>query len=137
MVGDIKQYLHYKLTRSYFNEKEVLDNLSLTLRRTLLKQMYEQALKKVELFSHCSEDFVDEIMLRMVSEFSSPYSVIISQGAIGNSMYIIRKGVSAVYRGYTREDIQSAVILGPGQAFGEISLLYVTWTTFYFCCFQF
>ena len=38
-------------------------------------------------------------------------------------MYIIRKGFTAVYRGYTRRDIQSAVILGAGQAFGEISLL--------------
>lgn len=38
-------------------------------------------------------------------------------------MYIIRKGFTAVYRGFTRRDIQSAVILGAGQAFGEISLL--------------
>ena len=38
-------------------------------------------------------------------------------------MFVIRKGFCAVYRGLSIADVQSAVILGKGQAFGEISLL--------------
>ena len=123
MVSDIRTYLHYKHSRSYFDEKAVISGLSIALQRKILKHMYEVAMKKVELFKHCSDDFLTELMLRMRTEFAHPYSIIISQGSIGDCMYIIRRGCCAVYRGFTKRNVKSAVILSQGQAFGEIALL--------------
>ena len=93
------------------------------LRRKVLQQVYGAAMQKVDLFKQCGDDFLAELMLKMRTEFAYPYAIIIHQGAIGDTMYIIRKGYGAVYRGKTRKDIQSTVILGAGQAFGEIALL--------------
>lgn len=86
-------------------------------------------MQKVDLFKQCGDDFLAELMLKMRSEFASPYAIIIPQGSIGDTMFIVRKGYAAVYRGHTRKDIQSAVILGAGQAFGEIAV----WTLCSLC----
>merc|ERR1712202_23329 len=115
MVNSIRNYLAYKSSHSYFDEQSAISGLSLSLRRKILKHIYERAMKKVELFKHCSPEFITELMLKMQSEFASPYSIVVQQGSIGHSMYIIRKGNAAVYRGVTRNDISSAVILGAGQ----------------------
>merc|ERR1712096_377755 len=89
----------------------------------LMQHMHEEAVKKVEFFRYLSDNFITELMFKMSSEFYSPFSIIIGQGSIGASMYVVRKGFAAVYRGGSRQSISSTVILGPGQAFGEISLL--------------
>ena len=65
-------YLHYKSEHSYCHEKSVLSGLSLSLRRKIMQQMYQAAMKKVEFFQHLSDDFITELMLKMRSEFASP-----------------------------------------------------------------
>ena len=123
LVMDIKTYLHYKSSRSYFDEKTVLDGLSVSLKQKVLNLMFETSMKRVELFSKSSKLFLTELMTRMKSEFAAPFSLIICENAVADSMYIIRRGFCAVYKGHEREDVQSAIIMGPGQAFGEIALL--------------
>jgi len=123
LVADIKTYMHYKSSRSYFDEKAVISGLSVSLKRKVLKYMFENALKRVDLFRDSSAEFLTELMVRMQSEFASPFSLIISENSVGDSMYIVRRGFCAVYKGVERSDVESAIIMGPGQAFGEIALL--------------
>merc|ERR1712096_126108 len=80
-------------------------------------------MKQLEIFAECSDEFIAELMLAMRLDFASPFSIIIQQGSVGHSMYIIRKGFAAVYRGHSKQDVASTVILGAGQAVGEIALL--------------
>ena len=123
LVTDIKTYIHYKSSRSYYDEKAVLNGLSLSLKQKVLNFMFKNALKRVELFSNCSTLFLTELMVRMKSEFAAPFSLIIQENAVADSMYIVQRGFCAVYKGHERDDVQSAIIMGPGQAFGEIALL--------------
>ena len=59
-----------------------MENLSLTLRRKVLQQVYGAAMMKVELFQRCGDDFLAELMLKMRSEFAAPYQLIIPQGGM-------------------------------------------------------
>ena len=88
MVNAIRTYLAYKSSHSYFDEQSVISGLSLSLRRKILKHIYERAMKKVELFKHCSPEFITELMLKMHSEFASPYSIVVQQGVSTHSQYL-------------------------------------------------
>ena len=39
MVSGMKRYLHYKASRSYYDEQTVMNGLSLALRRKILQEM--------------------------------------------------------------------------------------------------
>ena len=126
LMNDINTYIHYRSSRSYYDEKVVLDGLSLSLKQKVLNFMFEGSLKRVTLFSNSSTLFLTELMARMTSEYAAPFSLIIVENAVADSMYVIRKGFCAVYKGEEEQDttkIESAIIMGPGQAFGEIALI--------------
>lgn len=125
MVNDIRSYLHYKSSQAYYEENAIIQGLSVSLRRDILRHIFNSTMQQVELFQHLqfSDAFLSELMLALRPEFAAPFCVLIKQGSIGDAMYSIRKGYAAAYRGKTRKDVQSAVILGPGQEFGEVSLL--------------
>ena len=91
----------------------MLDGLSTSLRQKVLNFMFGNALKRVELFSNSSPQFLTELMIRMKSEFAAPFSLVICENAVADSMCVIRKGFCAVYKGDDKENIESAIIMGP------------------------
>ena len=95
----------------------MLNGLSVSLKQKVLKFMFENSLKRVDLFRDCSAEFLTELMVRMQAEFASPFSVVIAEDSVGHSMYIVRRGFCAVYKGETRDDVERAIIIGPGQAY--------------------
>ena len=118
LVTETKKYFHYKNNRNYFNQSIIMNNLPQSLKRQVVKHMYADFLTQLPIFKGIESEFLNEVMLNLKTEFFVPYSVVVSRGQIGSSMYIIRNGKCGVYK-----DEHSAVILGIGQSFGEISLL--------------
>jgi CRP/FNR family transcriptional regulator, cyclic AMP receptor protein len=77
-----------------------------------------ESLRKVPLFAGLEKREL-ELLARLIKEQSySRGSVIVKSGAGGHGLYIVKQGRVRVVR-----DGQSIATLGPGQFFGEISVL--------------
>lgn len=124
LMNDIRTYLHYKNTQMYYNEAAVISSLSLPLQKRINQQIYSKSMEEIELFKHIKNSaFLSEIILKLKSEFAQPYQLICKQGEVADSMYMIRKGVAASFKGVKVKDIKSAALMSSGQGFDEIALL--------------
>ena len=124
LINDVKTYLRYKNTQKYYDEAAMMRSLSLPLQKRILNQIYAGSLSQIELFQTVKNSgFLAEIMLKLKSEFAQPYQLICKEGDVADSMYMIRKGVAAAFKGKNVKDIKSALMLVKGQGFDEIGLL--------------
>ena len=82
-----------------FDEKSVLADLPVQLRKDIFDNLYTDALKGVPIFKGCSNQFMTEVCLRM-SPISYPqFHPVYCQGELGVDMYFITKGAVAVILG--------------------------------------
>ncbi|MDY0088004.1 MAG: cyclic nucleotide-binding domain-containing protein [Coriobacteriia bacterium] len=79
---------------------------------------YEQILARVPLFARCTPDELASLTaLALVNEFSAE-QIIVTQNTPGTAFYVILEGHVEVVR-----DGESISTLGPGEFFGEMSLM--------------
>lgn len=82
--------------------------------------LYQPTLKKEQ-----QDHFVDRILAKLEPFFSNPEDVIVKQGTIANSMYIISRGqcfVNIIQP--NQKEIYNFKFLNQGDHFGIVSLIY-------------
>jgi CRP/FNR family transcriptional regulator, cyclic AMP receptor protein len=75
-------------------------------------------LKGVQMFSACTEKELAQIARACDELTVEPGAMVVEEGAAGEDFYLVGTGEAEVVRGG-----QSVATLGPGQYFGELSLL--------------
>jgi CRP-like cAMP-binding protein len=79
---------------------------------------YKVDLSKIWLFSSCSNKELNTIRKNLEAEITKPGKVLVKEGDIGQEFYLIVDGKASVKR-----NNRKAATLGPGDYFGELSLL--------------
>lgn len=79
-IDEIKMYFFYKTSRTFFEEKVLLDALSDTLKRKVVQHMHGPIIEAIPLFSDCSKAFIIELLLQLDTDFVSPYSIVVQEG---------------------------------------------------------
>jgi CRP/FNR family transcriptional regulator, cyclic AMP receptor protein len=86
--------------------------------RTMATGTYKVDLSKIWLFSSCSNKELNTIRKNLEAEITKPGKDLVKQGEIGQEFYLIVNGKASVKR-----NNRKAATLGPGDYFGELSLL--------------
>merc|ERR1712096_173139 len=123
LVDEIKTYYRYKNTTQYFDEHNMLNNLSGSLRRDIYHFMYDSFFKHVEVFEGCCDAFLLELMMKIKTEVAPPFTLVLTEGVTTTSMYLVRRGHLGAYTKNREGDVAKALILGPGHAIAEFALL--------------
>jgi CRP-like cAMP-binding protein len=97
-------------------------NLLEVAKRRAKKQLLEDfflLLREMELFEPLDDFDLQDLALLMKLQKYPPNKVIIESGEVGTHFYVVLSGTVAV----VREDNEVVAELGPGEIFGEMSLL--------------
>jgi len=82
-----------------------------------------QFLQNVPLFANLSASDLEPLAQRLMTRRYREGETIFEQGSPGNSLYIVRTGLVAIEITSALGEVQTVAQFGPGQAFGEFSLL--------------
>lgn len=123
LVDEIKTYYRYKNTTQYFDEDNMLNNLSESLKRDIYHFMYDSFFKHVEVFEGCCDAFLLELMMKIRTEVAPPFTLVLTEGTQTASMYLVRRGHLGAYNRDKDGAVAKALILGPGHAIAEFALL--------------
>ncbi|CAL8312142.1 unnamed protein product [Merluccius merluccius] len=101
----------------WFDEKNLLNMVSKSLREEILTVVCSTLLKKVPLFKDQGANFINAVLLKLVFEVFQEGDMIFREKAPGDCMFFISEGhVSIEMGGVQRE-------LCGGDYFGEVGLL--------------
>ncbi len=87
-----------------------------------MKEIIE-VIQHIEVFHSLNAAQLEQVAAQIVREAYANGDVVIEQDDPGDSMYIIGRGQVEVRRRDTRGEQRTALFLGEGQVFGELSLL--------------
>ena len=117
---EIRNFYDQKRNRGdYFHEEEILEELSYALRKKVSKYMNRDAIQAVPFFADCTEELLEELLLRLHTTYATSGDMIIQVNSIGTDMYILSKGEVNVISAEGKR----LATLGEGSFFGEIALL--------------
>eukprot|EP00163_Fabomonas_tropica_P034915 TRINITY_DN9982_c0_g1_i1.p1 TRINITY_DN9982_c0_g1~~TRINITY_DN9982_c0_g1_i1.p1 ORF type:complete len:166 (+),score=31.55 TRINITY_DN9982_c0_g1_i1:487-984(+) len=80
-----------------------------------------RVIKKVPLFSRCSEGFIRQLVGAMTTQAVPAGHYLIRKGESGNEMFVLSEGEVAVMAG--ENDDEAVASLKQGAVFGEIALI--------------
>jgi|UPI00048FD995 hypothetical protein len=117
---DIRSFYDTKHSRGdFFDEDEIMNELSYELRKKVAKYMNKEALTGVPFFRDCSNALLDDLLLRLRICYASGGDIIIAVNDLGQEMYILHRGEVSVISA----ENHILATLGEGSFFGEIALL--------------
>jgi CRP-like cAMP-binding protein len=104
-------------------EQELLSYMSKSLQEEVVLHIYKEILEELPLFRGAPLKCLAAIALVFRSEVFGPNERIITQGELGDSLYILKKGSACVE---VSTLVQTTIVktLGEGRYFGENSLMY-------------
>jgi CRP-like cAMP-binding protein len=80
-------------------------------------------LHNISLFASLSDAELDPLAQRLIARKYRPDETIFTQGSPGNSLYIVKSGLVEIVLTDSEGHTQTLAQFGPGQIFGEFSLL--------------
>src|SRR5215471_17070739 len=80
-------------------------------------------LRSIALFGGLSDDSLGRIQAMLMPRNYEPGTVIFTEGESGRAMYVVRSGEVEVQRACANGAVVPIVRLGPGEFFGEMSLI--------------
>lgn len=117
-VNDYYAYLWD--SRRGYEERNVINDLPLSLKTSVSIQINRDMIEKVPIFKGASNAMLEEIILNLEPTIYTPKDYIVKEGDIGYDMFFIKKGSVDVVN--SDGSIKFATLL-EGQFFGEIALL--------------
>lgn len=100
-----------------------LRDIPISLRAKISQSLYTSYIKRIPLFGGCSDEFINQIIIRLHEEFFLPGEVILQQGYVVDQLYFVCDG-KLEELGITNDGFEEKVsVLKPGNSFGEISVL--------------
>eukprot|EP00736_Rhodelphis_marinus_P009283 Rmarinus@m.5457 len=115
----VRDYMDYRWDTLNINEDAILAELSPVLRSEIMIHLSFGFLTKMPMFQGARTEFVRDVVNVMTPLILSPDDVLFTKGEVGTEMFVLRRGEVQVYDG----DGHPVATLGPGNFFGEISLL--------------
>ncbi|XP_014477559.1 PREDICTED: potassium/sodium hyperpolarization-activated cyclic nucleotide-gated channel 1-like [Dinoponera quadriceps] len=112
-------YYHYRFKNSYFREKQILSNLSETLREEIALEACRRLIENVAIFKNLPKHILQSIVNNLKFELYLPNEVIIKAGSHGDCMFFLSSGSVAILTPTGKEICH----LDDGAYFGEIALL--------------
>ncbi|EFN84743.1 potassium/sodium hyperpolarization-activated cyclic nucleotide-gated channel 4 [Harpegnathos saltator] len=112
-------YYHYRFKNSYFREKQILSNLSETLREEIALESCRRLIENVAIFKNLPRHVLQSIVKTLKFELYLPNEVIIKAGSHGDCMFFLSSGTVTILTPTGKEICH----LEDGAYFGEIALL--------------
>ncbi|XP_032682375.1 potassium/sodium hyperpolarization-activated cyclic nucleotide-gated channel 1-like [Odontomachus brunneus] len=112
-------YYYYRFKNSYFREKQILSNLSETLREEIALESCRRLIENVAIFKSLPRHILQSIVKNLKFELYLPNEVIIKAGSHGDCMFFLSSGTVAILTPTGKEICH----LDDGAYFGEIALL--------------
>ncbi|XP_044760414.1 potassium/sodium hyperpolarization-activated cyclic nucleotide-gated channel 1-like [Coccinella septempunctata] len=119
MSRRIYSYINFRFQYYIFNEKTLMDNLCLTLKKQILWHTCQNLVTKVETFKELPPAVLMKLVTMIKPEIYLPNDVVVQAGEVGSEMFFIYVGVLAVFT----ESGKEICHLSDGTHFGEIALL--------------
>ncbi|KAM7533970.1 hypothetical protein Aperf_G00000112997 [Anoplocephala perfoliata] len=115
----IVDYYEHRYRGKFFNEAEILQEVSECLRDQIVNHTCRSLVAAVPFFKDEDENFVLDVLNRLKFEVFRPDDVVIKHGTFGTKMYFIREGTVEILI----PDGTVVNTLSDGAYFGEIALL--------------
>ncbi|XP_063070641.1 potassium/sodium hyperpolarization-activated cyclic nucleotide-gated channel 1-like [Engraulis encrasicolus] len=112
----INSYYQARYAGKWFDEKDILNWVSTSLKDEILTIMCSKLLGKVAMFRNCEKSFISSILPYLVHEVYQEGDVIVQQNGPGDRMFLIEHGQVLV------ESLEKE--LCDGDHFGEMCLLH-------------
>ena len=80
-------------------------------------------IKKIKLFNGFNEQELEFILEKMEAKLYNPDTLIFNEGEIAGEFYIILSGNVSVFKRDSKNKMYVLAELGPGDSFGEMSLI--------------
>ncbi|XP_013389823.1 potassium/sodium hyperpolarization-activated cyclic nucleotide-gated channel 3-like [Lingula anatina] len=117
--GKIADFYEHKYRGKMFDEDAILNDLSETLRESVVNHNCRALVANVPFFTNADPHFVTEVISKLKYEVCQPKDFIIKEGTRGDKMYFIQEGIVDIIT----KDGEVATSLSDGSYFGEICLL--------------
>ncbi|KAJ0977197.1 hypothetical protein J5N97_012671 [Dioscorea zingiberensis] len=120
--SQVKNHLRLQYESTY-TKSRILEDIPVAIRSKISQNLYIEAVQRVPLFKGCSDEFLNQIVMKLNEEFFLPGEVIIEQGSAVDQIYIVSHGqLEEVVIG---EDGTEELIadLVPYDLFGEVAVL--------------
>ncbi|GFX04391.1 hypothetical protein TNCV_3975381 [Trichonephila clavipes] len=115
----ITTYFEHRYQGKFFNEEEILSELSERLREDVINYNCRSLVASVPFFANADQNFVNDVVTKLKYEVFQPGDVIIKEGTLGTKMYFIQEGIVDI----VMSNGEVATSLSDGSYFGEICLL--------------
>ncbi|XP_014669392.1 PREDICTED: potassium/sodium hyperpolarization-activated cyclic nucleotide-gated channel 1-like [Priapulus caudatus] len=116
---NIQDFFEHRYGGKYFDEGNILGELSEKLREDVINYNCRSLVASVPFFANADPNFVTAVVTKLKYEVCQPSDIIIKEGSIGSKMYFIQEGIVDII---TAEG-EIATSLSDGSYFGEICLL--------------
>ncbi|XP_029434412.1 potassium/sodium hyperpolarization-activated cyclic nucleotide-gated channel 1-like isoform X2 [Rhinatrema bivittatum] len=113
----IFDYYETRYQGKWFDEKEILNEISEPLKEEVQGHLCTNLVRKVPLFQDCDVNFVNAVIAGLHYELFLPDDVICQEGCFGDRMYFIEYGKVMVETKYFKKQLMD------GDYFGEIAVL--------------
>ncbi|CAL1261156.1 unnamed protein product [Larinioides sclopetarius] len=115
----ITTYFEHRYQGKFFNEEEILSELSERLREDVINYNCRSLVASVPFFANADQNFVNDVVTKLKYEVFQPGDIIIKEGTLGTKMYFIQEGIVDI----VMSNGEIATSLSDGSYFGEICLL--------------
>ncbi|KAM3188840.1 hypothetical protein ACQJBY_067662 [Aegilops geniculata] len=122
---DIREQIKGHLRLQYESsctEASVLRDIPVSIRAKISQTLYMPYIEKTPLFKGCSEEFLQQIVIRLQEEFFLPEEVILEQGSAVDQLYFVCQGALEGV-GIGEDGQETILMLEQGNSFGEIAIL--------------
>ncbi|WOL20137.1 potassium channel KOR1-like isoform X1 [Canna indica] len=118
----IKEHVRLQYESSY-TEASVIQDLPASIRAKICQSLYRPYIEQTSLFTGCSAEFINQIVMRLQEEFFLPGEVIIEQGNPVDQLYFVCHGaLEGIGIGENGSE-ETVLKLEPNSSFGEIAIL--------------
>ncbi|XP_078172297.1 potassium channel KOR2-like [Carex rostrata] len=115
---------HLKLQyESSCAKHSMLEDIPIAIRSKVSQTLYMDVVQKVPLFKGCSEEFLNQLVIKLNEEFFVPGEIILEQGHVVDQIYIVYHGfLEAIQIDKSGLDEQITELV-PYNVFGDVAVL--------------
>uniref|UniRef100_A0ACD5ZRR3 Uncharacterized protein n=1 Tax=Avena sativa TaxID=4498 RepID=A0ACD5ZRR3_AVESA len=123
---DIREQIKGHLRLQYESsctEASVLRDIPVSIRAKISQTLYMPYIERTPLFKGCSEEFLQQIVIRLEEEFFLPQEVILEQGSAVDQLYFVCQGALEGFGIGEDGQEEPIVMLKQESSFGEIAII--------------
>lgn len=120
--NQIQSHLRLQYESSY-SRASILENIPVAVKAKISQSLYLEMVRRVPLFKGCSDEVLNQMVMKLNEEFFLPGEVILEQGSAVDQIYIVSHGTleEIVIGEIGLEETISKLV--PYDIFGEVAVL--------------